>query len=177
MLCREWQPVTCIDIDADKVKRLRDGIIPIYEPGLTELVLSNIQAERLSFTTDLAEGIAKAELIFIAVGTPQGDDGAADLSALWAVVDGIRKSAQEPKIVVVKSTVPVGTNSKLQARLNDGSKFPHEAASNPEFLKEGYAVEDFMKPDRWLSAYAASWPSNGLRRFTNRSCERIIRFW
>lgn len=140
--------VTCIDIDAEKVKRLRDGIIPIYEPGLTELVLSNIQAERLSFTTDLAAGIEKAELIFIAVGTPQGDDGSADLTALWSVVDGIRQTAQESKIVVVKSTVPVGTNSKLQARINEGSKFPHEAASNPEFLKEGYAVEDFMKPDR-----------------------------
>ena len=140
--------VVCIDVDAEKVKRLRQGIVPIYEPGLAELVQSNIEAERLEFSTNLAEGIAKADLIFIAVGTPQGDDGSADLTALWAVVDGIRNAATGPKIVVVKSTVPVGTNSKLHARLNKDSKYEHETASNPEFLKEGYAVEDFMKPDR-----------------------------
>lgn len=140
--------VVCIDIDAEKVQRLKDGIIPIYEPGLSELVLSNVQAERLTFTTDLAEGISKAQLVFLAVGTPQGDDGAADLSAIWNVVDAIKRHATESKVVVVKSTVPVGTNTKVLARLNDGAKFVHEAASNPEFLKEGYAVEDFMKPDR-----------------------------
>lgn len=140
--------VVCIDIDADKVRRLQDGVVPIYEPGLAELIQSNVQAERLAFTTDIAEGISKAQLVFVAVGTPQGDDGAADLSAIWSVADAIRRHATDSKVVVVKSTVPVGTNAKLLARLNDGAEIVHEAASNPEFLKEGYAVEDFMKPDR-----------------------------
>jgi UDPglucose 6-dehydrogenase len=140
--------VTCVDIDAEKVKRLRDGIIPIYEPGLTELVQSNVQADRLAFTTDLNEALAKAQLVFVAVGTPQGNDGSANLSAIWSVVDEIREKATDSKIVVIKSTVPVGTNAKAMARLNEGSKIPHESASNPEFLKEGYAVDDFMKPDR-----------------------------
>jgi UDPglucose 6-dehydrogenase len=140
--------VCCIDIDAKKVQRLREGIIPIYEPGLTELVEHNIREGRLTFTTSLAEGIEKAKLVFVAVGTPQGDDGSANLSALWAVVDEIKRVAKEPKTIVIKSTVPVGTNAKTLARLNDGSKHAHRAASNPEFLKEGYAVEDFMRPDR-----------------------------
>lgn len=156
--------VTCIDVDASKVERLRKGIVPIYEPGLAELVQSNIDAERLEFTTDLAKGIEKAELIFIAVGTPQGDDGSANLSALWSVVDGIREAATAPKIVVVKSTVPVGTNSKIHARLNHESKFEHEAASNPEFLKEGYAVEDFMKPDRVVVGVRSSIAEKRLRK-------------
>lgn len=156
--------VTCIDVDALKVERLRKGIVPIYEPGLAELVQSNIAAERLEFTTDLAKGIEKAELIFIAVGTPQGDDGSANLSALWSVVDGIREAADAPKIVVVKSTVPVGTNSKIHARLNHDSKFEHEAASNPEFLKEGYAVEDFMKPDRVVVGVRSSIAEKRLRK-------------
>lgn len=156
--------VTCIDVDASKVERLRKGIVPIYEPGLAELVQSNIAAERLEFTTDLAKGIEKAELIFIAVGTPQGDDGSANLNALWSVVDGIREAATAPKIVVVKSTVPVGTNSKIHARLNHESKFEHEAASNPEFLKEGYAVEDFMKPDRVVVGVRSSIAEKRLRK-------------
>ncbi|QDU63367.1 UDP-glucose 6-dehydrogenase [Planctomycetes bacterium Pan216] len=140
--------VICVDIDAEKVARLREGISPIYEPGLSELLVRNIKEGRLQFTTDLTEGMTDSALVFIAVGTPQGDDGAANLNALWAVTDQIRETATEPKIVVVKSTVPVGTNAKVLARLNKESKHVHRAASNPEFLKEGYAIEDFMKPDR-----------------------------
>lgn len=140
--------VVCVDIDESKIRRLREGQIPIYEPGLAELVQDNIQAGRLKFTTRLEEALATSPVVFIGVGTPQGEDGSADLSALWAVADGIRKHAESSKIVVVKSTVPVGTNRKLLARLNDGAKIQHRTASNPEFLKEGYAVEDFNKPDR-----------------------------
>ena len=139
--------VTCIDIDEKKVARLKEGEIPIYEPGLTELVERNFEDGRLKFTTNLAEGLAKAKVVFIGVGTPQTHDGSANLNALWAVVDGIREQATDAKLVVVKSTVPVGTNAKVFERLQ-GGKARHWSASNPEFLKEGCAVEDFMKPDR-----------------------------
>lgn len=140
--------VVCIDIDAAKIEALRSGRIPIYEPGLTEMVVDNINAGRLSFTTDLAEGIAKARVIFIGVGTPQGEGRSPNLSALWSVIDGIREHARDPKIVVIKSTVPVGANAKAFQRLRLGNGPRHFCASNPEFLKEGYAIEDFVKPDR-----------------------------
>ena len=139
--------VVCIDIDEAKVAKLQVGEIPIYEPGLTELVERNIEDGRLTFTTNLAKGLAGAKVVFIGVGTPQMEDGSANLNALWAVVDGIKGEAQDSKLVVVKSTVPVGTNAKVFERLQ-GGKAKHRAASNPEFLKEGCAVEDFMKPDR-----------------------------
>lgn len=139
--------VTCIDIDEAKIARLQTGEIPIYEPGLTELVERNIHIGRLKFTTNLGKGLAGAKIVFVGVGTPQSNDGSANLSALWAVVDGIRDHAVDSKLVVVKSTVPVGTNAKVFERLQ-GGKAKHRAASNPEFLKEGCAVEDFMKPDR-----------------------------
>ncbi|MFO0947315.1 MAG: UDP-glucose/GDP-mannose dehydrogenase family protein [Planctomycetota bacterium] len=140
--------VTCVDIDEAKIEGLRNGKIPIFEPGLTELVVDNVRAERLKFTTDLGAALATAKVVVIGVGTPQGEDGSANLSALWSVVDGIRKHATESKIVVVKSTVPVGTNARVNRRLNEGATIIHRTASNPEFLKEGYAVEDFVKPDR-----------------------------
>lgn len=140
--------VMCIDIDEEKIQKLRQGIIPIYEPGLSELVVRNARENRLHFTTNLAEGIREATVIFIGVGTPQDDKGAADLRALWAVVDGIRNHATTSKIVVVKSTVPVGTNAAVAEKLNRDNPIQHRAVSNPEFLKEGYAIEDFMKPDR-----------------------------
>lgn len=139
--------VICVDIDPHKVERLRRGEIPIYEPGLAEMVIDNAAEGRLRFTTDLGEALDNAEVAFIAVGTPQRDDGSANLDALWSVVASIRDRAKEPKIVVVKSTVPVGTNARVQAILDEGT-LKHRAASNPEFLKEGYAIEDFIKPDR-----------------------------
>src|SRR5215207_11448993 len=139
--------VTCIDIDENKIAKLQAGEIPIYEPGLAELVERNIEDGRLKFTTNLAKGLAGAKAVFIGVGTPQMDDGSANLDALWAVVDGIREHAVDSKLVVVKSTVPVGTNAKVFERLQGGTA-RHRAASNPEFLKEGCAIEDFMKPDR-----------------------------
>ncbi len=140
--------VTCIDKDAGKIETLRAGRLPIYEPGLLELVQRNRREDRLVFTTDLAKGIAPAPLIFIAVGTPQAADGSADLSTLWAVGDALAEHVNGPKIVVIKSTVPVGTNRTLAERLATKAKFPIDVASNPEFLKEGTALDDCQKPDR-----------------------------
>ena len=137
-----------IDKDPAKIEVLDSGKLPIYEPGLLELVQRNRREGRLNFTTDFAAGIAPAQLIFLAVGTPQAADGSADLSAVWAVGEAIAKHANGPKIVVIKSTVPVGTNRGLKERME--GKTPHriDVASNPEFLKEGAALDDFMKPDR-----------------------------
>jgi UDPglucose 6-dehydrogenase len=140
--------VTCVDIDEVKIDRLRRGEIPIYEPGLAELVEHTIEAERLHFTTDLAAAVESAEIIYLAVGTPQGDNGAADLSALWTVVDSIAPHLRPDAVVVTKSTVPVGTNSRVYLRLCEATGRDVDVASNPEFLKEGAAVADFMKPDR-----------------------------
>jgi UDPglucose 6-dehydrogenase len=140
--------VICVDKDVRKVQMLEGGQIPIYEPGLQELVHRNKREGRLAFTTDLASGIAPAQLIFIAVGTPQSHDGSADLSTLWAVAEGLATHINGPKVVVVKSTVPVGTNRRLHDILSAKAKFPVDAASNPEFLKEGAAIDDCMKPDR-----------------------------
>ncbi len=140
--------VTCIDIDRAKIERLRRGEIPIYEPGLKELVLRSQHTGRLQFTTDLGPAIRTAQLIFLAVGTPPAADGSADLSALWSVVTQIAPHLVPEAIVITKSTVPVGTNSKIDARLRELTGRDCDVASNPEFLKEGTAVDDFLKPDR-----------------------------
>jgi UDPglucose 6-dehydrogenase len=140
--------VTCIDIDAQKINLLRQGTIPIYEPGLRELVERNVALGRLQFTTDTAAGIQGARVIFLAVGTPSAEDGSADLSNLWAVVDSLAPHLSADSIVVTKSTVPVGTNAKLAARLRERTGRDCDVASNPEFLKEGAAIDDFMRPDR-----------------------------
>lgn len=140
--------VTCVDIDEKKIKALKEGIIPIYEPGLSDLVVRNYDNGRLRFTTDTAEAVKSAEIVYLAVGTPSGPDGAADLSALWAVADAVAPHLQDDVIVVTKSTVPVGTNAKLYARLNELTGREVNVASNPEFLKEGAAIDDFNKPDR-----------------------------
>ena len=140
--------VTCVDIDADKVARLRQGEIPIYEPGLSEIVVRNHKSRRLSFTTDTATACKNAELVFIAVGTPQSDDGSANLNGVWAVCDAIAPHLPEDAIVVTKSTVPVGTNRKVKERLEAATGRAIDVCSNPEFLKEGAAIDDFTKPDR-----------------------------
>src|SRR4051794_5356853 len=140
--------VICIDKDPKKIGLLESGKLPIYEPGLLELVQRNVKEGRLTFTTDLAAGIKNAEVIYLCVGTPQGDDGAADLSALWSVGDAIADRLDGYKLIVIKSTVPVGTNRKLTERMAARTAQPFEVASNPEFLKEGAALDDFMKPDR-----------------------------
>jgi UDPglucose 6-dehydrogenase len=140
--------VVCIDKVAAKIAMLREGKIPIYEPGLTELVHRNVKDGRLRFTTDLVAGINDAEMVFVAVGTPQGTEGAADLSGIWAVGQQIAENLNDRKTIVVKSTVPVGTNAELAQRMAAITKVPFDVASNPEFLKEGAAIEDFTKPDR-----------------------------
>ncbi|HET6425106.1 MAG TPA: UDP-glucose/GDP-mannose dehydrogenase family protein [Planctomycetaceae bacterium] len=140
--------VTCVDINQAKIDGLKRGVIPIYEPGLEELVKRNVHAKRLQFTTDLATAVKTTQLVFIAVGTPQGDDGHADLSALWAVVDTLAPHLPVAAIVVVKSTVPVGTNRMVYERLREKTGRDVSICSNPEFLKEGCAIDDFTKPDR-----------------------------
>jgi UDPglucose 6-dehydrogenase len=140
--------VTCVDIDQAKIDRLNKGEIPIYEPGLTEMVQENQAAERLRFTTDLSSAVRAAEIGYLAIGTPQSNDGAADLTALWKVVDSIAPHLGPETIIVTKSTVPVGTCSKIFARLKEDTDRDCDVASNPEFLKEGSAIEDFIKPDR-----------------------------
>ena len=145
--------VTCVDIDQRKINNLMNGILPIYEPGLEEMVERNIQKHRLHFSTSLEESIQDAEVAFIAVGTPPDEDGSADLKYVLAVAAGIGKHMTKPITVVTKSTVPVTTAEKVKKALQDeldkrGEKIPFYVASNPEFLKEGAAIEDFMKPDR-----------------------------
>jgi UDPglucose 6-dehydrogenase len=140
--------VTCVDIDQEKIERLSQGEIPIYEPGLAEMVRENLAAERLRFTTDLPAAVRVAEIVYLAIGTPQSNDGAADLTALWQVVDSIAPHLRPEAIIVTKSTVPVGTCSKIAARLKEDTGRECDVASNPEFLKEGSAIEDFIKPDR-----------------------------
>ena len=140
--------VICVDKLADKIEALKLGKLPIYEPGLEELVINNFQDGRLQFTTDLVSSVNEADIIFIAVGTPQSDDGSADLSGVFAVGEAIARAATSSKIIVVKSTVPVGTNAELERRVKALTQIPHQFASNPEFLKEGAAIDDFTKPDR-----------------------------
>ncbi|PBQ31251.1 UDP-glucose 6-dehydrogenase [Sphingobacteriaceae bacterium] len=145
--------VTCVDIDQQKIDNLNKGILPIYEPGLEEMVERNTTKKRLHFSTSLQESIKEAEVAFIAVGTPPDEDGSADLKYVLAVAAGIGQHMQKPLVVVTKSTVPVTTAEKvrkaLQAELDKrGAKIDFYVASNPEFLKEGAAIEDFMKPDR-----------------------------
>lgn len=140
--------VTCLDVDQAKVDGLNRGEIPIYEPGLTELVLRNSKAGRLKFTTDYAQAIADAKCVFICVGTPQSDDGSADLKYVQSACEQMAPHLADGAIVIVKSTVPVGTNRRVSGWIREKTSTPVYFASNPEFLKEGAAIEDFTKPDR-----------------------------
>jgi len=140
--------VVCVDKDARKIGLLAEGRIPIYEPGLQELVHRNHRDGRLAFTTDLGHGVRHGRVVFIAVGTPQAADGSADLSTVFAVADALAEQVNGPKLVVIKSTVPVGTNREVAERLAARCQHPVDVASNPEFLKEGAAIEDCTKPDR-----------------------------
>ncbi len=140
--------VICVDIDEEKVNQMRKGIIPIYEPHLENLFNRNIKANRLEFTTDLEEGVKDAEIIFLALPTPPGEDGSADLSYILGVAKQLGQIITEYKVIVDKSTVPVGTSEKVEIELSKYAKVDFDVVSNPEFLREGFAVDDFLKPDR-----------------------------
>jgi UDPglucose 6-dehydrogenase len=139
--------VLCLDIDGERVRQLEDGIVPLYEPGLGDLVRRNGRAGRLRFSTAVTSPFDEADAYFIAVGTPQGPKGAADVSAVFSAGESIAKVARKPALIVVKSTVPVGTCDALQSRV-DSAPMALEVVSNPEFLKEGSALQDFFRPDR-----------------------------
>ncbi|WP_299524151.1 UDP-glucose/GDP-mannose dehydrogenase family protein, partial [uncultured Lutibacter sp.] len=145
--------VTCVDIDATKIEKLNQGIIPIYEPGLEAMVLKNVENKNLFFTTNLEAPLKNAEIVFIAVGTPMGNDGSADLQYVLAVAASIGKTMQKKLVIVDKSTVPIGTADTVKATIQEqldkrNVSIEFEVVSNPEFLKEGAAINDFMKPDR-----------------------------
>lgn len=154
--------VVCVDVNSQKIENLKKGIIPIYEPGLEAMVLRNVANKNLFFTTSLAEGIANAEVVFIAVGTPMGEDGSADLQYVLSVAKEIGQTMQKPLVVVNKSTVPVGTAYKVKQTIQQeldkrGENITFDVVSNPEFLKEGKAIDDFMKPDRVVIGADSDW--------------------
>ena len=174
--------VVCIERDAFRVARLSRGEVPIYEPGLEAMLKNHLASGQLSFTADLAEGVRDAQVVFIAVGTPTGEDGSADLSHVLAVAEQLGQCLSSACLVVDKSTVPVGTAERVEQRINQrlgerGMKFRVRVASNPEFLKEGSAVEDFMRPDRVVLGCADASSSELLRRLYApflRNHERVL---
>ncbi len=147
-LAETGNEVICVDINEEKVKAMQDGILPIYEPGLEQLFHRNIKQNRLHFTKNLAEAIKEAQVIFLALPTPPGGDGSADLSYVLGAAKDIAKLITGYKVIITKSTVPVGTADKVKAVFNENTSVEFAVVSNPEFLREGVAVEDFMKPDR-----------------------------
>jgi len=140
--------VTCVDINEAKIKQMQDGIVPIYEPGLEDMFHRNVNEGRLNFTTSLAEGIEGAKVIFLALPTPPGEDGSADLKYILKVAHDLGPLLKDYTVIIDKSTVPVGTSELVHAAISKEAKVPFDVVSNPEFLREGVAVEDFMKPDR-----------------------------
>jgi UDPglucose 6-dehydrogenase len=147
-LAESGHVVTCADLDRQKIEKLRSGGVPIYEPGLEELIRRNVRESRLRFTTSVGEAMEEAEVVFIAVGTPLGDNGEADLSQLLAAAEEIGRHIRRETLVVNKSTVPVGTADRIAATVGRLAQGPFEVVANPEFLKEGSAIDDFMRPDR-----------------------------
>ncbi|HKC69304.1 MAG TPA: UDP-glucose/GDP-mannose dehydrogenase family protein [Bacteroidia bacterium] len=147
-LAETGNTVICVDINEEKVKKMKEGVVPIYEPHLDVLFHRNIKAGRLSFTTNLADAIEKASIIFLALPTPPGEDGSADLSYILGVANDLGKIIKDYKVIVDKSTVPVGTADKVREAVAKNAKVDFDVVSNPEFLREGFAVDDFLKPDR-----------------------------
>ncbi|MBF9143453.1 UDP-glucose dehydrogenase family protein [Hymenobacter properus] len=161
--------VTCIDIDQKKIDNLHQGILPIYEPGLEEMVTRNVEKGRLHFSTNLGEAIKDCDVAFIAVGTPPGEDGSADLKYVLAVARGIGENMNSYGVIVTKSTVPVGTAAKVRAEIEQalakrGVDIEFDVASNPEFLKEGAAIDDFLKPDRIVVGVSSERAEDVMRR-------------
>ena len=147
-LAENGNEVVCVDNDSQKIRGLKRGKIPIYEPGLNELVDRNQEEQRLRFSTSLNRSVKNAQVIFIAVGTPEGEDGSADLNYVTAVARGLARAMNGYKVVVIKSTVPVGTAARLREVIRRETTYPFSVVSNPEFLKQGAAIDDFMRPDR-----------------------------
>lgn len=179
--CLAWtgHRITCVDRDEGKIERLRAGHIPIYEPGLEKVVQHCVAKDKLHFTTDLSEAVADHDMIFIAVGTPQANDGRSDLSFVEAAAKQIAKAANGPKIVVVKSTVPVGTGKRVKRILRKhGPGIEFDVVSNPEFLREGAAVDDFMEPDRIVVGVRNERGEAAMRdlyrSFTDRGVELVV---
>jgi UDPglucose 6-dehydrogenase len=174
--------VICVDVNEDKIKQLKNGIIPIYEPGLSPMVLKNIKNDNLQFSTSLKESIQNASVIFIAVGTPMGDDGSADLQYVISVAKEIGKHMTNEVVIVDKSTVPVGTADKVRETIQfeldkRDSSYEFHVVSNPEFLKEGDAINDFMKPDRVVVGAYSEFAFNKMRQLYHpftMSYDRII---
>ena len=182
VLAEVGHDVVCVDVNAERVEKLNQGIIPIYEPGLTPLVTSNFEAGRLRFTTDAAFGVEHGLIQFIAVGTPPDEDGSADLKYVLAVADTIASIMTSYKVVIDKSTVPVGTADKVSAHVNSvlakrGVEIPFDVVSNPEFLKEGAAVADCMRPDRIIIGTYNERPADVVRELYepfNRNHDKMI---
>ena len=173
--------VTCVDIDPNKIKKLENGIIPIFEPGLEPMVIKNVKNKNLLFTTNLGEAINDAEIVFIAVGTPMGDDGSADLQYVLAVAKSIGENMVKELVVVDKSTVPIGTAEKVKATIQKeldkrGVQLKFHVVSNPEFLKEGAAIGDFMKPDRVVVGSDSSYAIDKMKQLYNPFCMSHDRF-
>ena len=173
--------VTCVDIDPVKIEKLKKGIIPIFEPGLETMVLKNVKNKNLFFTTELHEALQSSEIAFIAVGTPMGDDGSADLQYVLAVAKSIGQSMQKRLIVVDKSTVPIGTADKVKATIQKeleirNSDLQFDVVSNPEFLKEGAAIADFMKPDRVVIGTDSDYASEKMKQLYHPFCMISDRF-
>ncbi len=162
-LAETGNDVVCADIDEDKIARLNAGEIPIYEPGLEPLIERNLEAGRLTFTTEVAAAVKTSHVIFIAVGTPPDEDGSADLQHVLAVARTIGRSMEDEKIVITKSTVPVGTARLVREAIEAETDIPVHVCSNPEFLKEGAAVDDFMKPDRVVIGVESEYAARTLR--------------
>ncbi|MBU2877782.1 MULTISPECIES: UDP-glucose dehydrogenase family protein [Alteromonadaceae] len=182
VLAEVGHQVVCVDVDQNKVDNLEKGIIPIFEPGLTPLVKSNFEAGRVKFTTDAKAGVEHGDVIFIAVGTPPDEDGSADLKYVLAVAKTISEAMNQHKIVINKSTVPVGTADKVKAKIAEvqealGKSIPFDVVSNPEFLKEGAAVNDCMRPDRIIIGTDSDGAEKKLRELYapfNRNHDKII---
>ncbi|AUC85239.1 UDP-glucose 6-dehydrogenase [Polaribacter sp. ALD11] len=173
--------VICVDIDQNKIKKLAEGIIPIFEPGLEQMVLKNVKNKNLFFTTNLEEAISEVEIVFIAVGTPMGDDGAADLQYVLAVAKSIGQFMQKKLVIVDKSTVPIGTADKVRATIQEeldtrGIVIEFDVVSNPEFLKEGAAIADFMKPDRVVIGSDSEYAINKMKELYHPFCMSHDRF-
>jgi UDPglucose 6-dehydrogenase len=173
--------VTCVDIDPKKIEKLNKGVIPIYEPGLEQMVLKNVKKKNLIFTTSLKESISDAEIVFIAVGTPMGDDGSADLQYVLAVAKSIGETMVKELVVVDKSTVPIGTADKVKATIQKeldkrGIQLKFHVVSNPEFLKEGAAIGDFMKPDRVVVGSDSAYAIDKMKQLYHPFCMSRDRF-